>query len=118
MEIAITMQVKVCLPDDGPIPIEKIVSSLKDQKIEAKLVEEIITTADVRIVTALCGERYSNNGEPAQYSRAGTSKKTIITSLGSSNLKFVNNGKKMCTCYGIILYIKLHNAIEIYPGRL
>ena len=36
----------------------------------------------------------------------------------ASENEIVNNGKKMCTCYGIILYIKLHNAIEIYPGRL
>jgi hypothetical protein len=33
MQIVIAMQVKVCLPDDEPVPIEKVVSTLKDQKI-------------------------------------------------------------------------------------
>ncbi|MCX6697720.1 MAG: hypothetical protein NTV84_09250, partial [Methanoregula sp.] len=33
--------------------LKKLSVRLKDQKIEAKLVEEIITTADAKIVTAL-----------------------------------------------------------------
>lgn len=87
MEIIVSMQVKVCLPEDEVVPIENLVSSLKSQKIEAIVLEKIITTADTRIVTAICGEKYSKRSETTQYTRAGTSKKGIICSVGSMTLK-------------------------------
>jgi len=87
MEIIVSLQVKVCLPEDRVTPIESLVSSLKSQKIEAIVLEEIITTADTRIVTTFCGEKYSKRSESTKYTRAGTSEKTIICSVGSLTLK-------------------------------
>jgi hypothetical protein len=87
MEIIVSLQVKVCLPENRVTPIESLVSSLKSQKIDAIVLEEIITTADTRIVTTLCGEKYSKRSEATQYTRAGTSEKTIICSVGSLTLK-------------------------------
>jgi len=87
MEIIVSLQVKVCLPENRVTPIESLVSSLKSQKIEAIVLEEIITTAYTWIVTSLCGEKYSKRSEATQYTRAGTSEKTIICSVGSLTLK-------------------------------
>ena len=59
MEIIVPLQVKVCLPEDEVVPIENLVYVLKDLKIEAKLLEQLINKADAVIVTKLCGEKYT-----------------------------------------------------------
>ncbi len=87
MEITVSLQVKVCLPDDKAIPIESLISSIKKQKLEATLVKEIITTADTSAATSHCGEKYSKRSEDQQYTRAGTSEKTIICSVGALTFK-------------------------------
>jgi len=87
MEIIVSMQVKVCLPEVEVVPIENLVSSLKSQKIEAQVLEKIITAVDTQIVISLCGEKYSKRSEANQYTRAGTYEKTIICSVGSLTLK-------------------------------
>ncbi|MDO8872171.1 MAG: ISH6 family transposase, partial [Methanoregula sp.] len=94
MEIIVTLQVKVCLPEDEEVPIEYLVYMLTDLKIEAKLLEQIINTADTEIVTKLCGEKYSKKTGNERYARAGTSVRKPITSIGQLNLK-VNRVKDL-----------------------
>ena len=87
MEIIVPLQVKVCLPEDEVVPIENLVYVLKDLKIEAKLLEQLINKADAVIVTKLCGEKYTKITGNKRYARAGTFKRKPITSVGQLNLK-------------------------------
>jgi hypothetical protein len=87
MEIIVPLQVKVCLPEDEVVPIENLVNMLRDLKIEAKLVEQIISIADAVIVTKLCGEKYTKKTGTEKYVHAGTSVRKAITSVGQLNLK-------------------------------
>ena len=73
MEIIVPLQVKVCLPEDEVVPIEYLVYEIRNLKIEAKLLEQLINTADTKIVTKLCGEKYSKKTGNERYARAGTS---------------------------------------------
>ena len=94
MEIIVPLQVKVCLPEDEVVPIEYLVNEIRNLKIEAKLVEQIINTADTEIVTKRCGEKYSKKTGNESYERAGTSIRKPITSVGRLNLK-VNRVKNI-----------------------
>ena len=87
MEIIVPLQVKVCLPEDEVVPIENLVYVLKDLKIEAKLLEQLINKADAVIVTKLCGEKYTKITGNERSARAGTFKRKPITSVGQLNLK-------------------------------
>jgi transposase-like protein len=87
MEIIVPLQVKVCLPEDEVVPIEYLVYEIRNLKIEAKLLEQLINTADTKIVTKLCGEKYSKKTGNERYARAGTSVRKLITSIGQLNLK-------------------------------
>ena len=87
MEIIVPLQIKVCLPEDEVVPIENLVYVLKDLKIEAKLLEQLINKADAVIVTKLCGEKYTKITGNKRYARAGTFKRKPITSVGQLNLK-------------------------------
>jgi hypothetical protein len=42
MEIIVPLQVKVCLSEDETVPIEYFVRMLRDQRIEALLLERIL----------------------------------------------------------------------------
>jgi hypothetical protein len=75
MEINVSIEVNVCVPDDEAVPIENLVSSLKIQNIEARILEQIITATDDKLVTSLCGEKYSKGDGNERYARAGTSEK-------------------------------------------
>jgi len=87
MEIIVPLQVKVCLPEDEVVPIEYLVNEIRNLKIEAKLVEQIISSADTEIVTKRCGEKYSKKMGNERYARAGTSVRKLITSIGQLVLK-------------------------------
>ena len=87
MEINVSIEVNVCVPDDEAVPIENLVSSLKIQNIEARILEQIITATDDKLVTSLCGEKYSKGDGNERYARAGTSEKKPITSVGQLNVK-------------------------------
>jgi len=87
MEIIVPLQVKVCLPEDEVVPIEYLVYEIRNLKIEAKLLEQLINTADTKIVTKLCGDKYSKKTGNERYARAGTSERKLITSIGQLNLK-------------------------------
>ena len=87
MEIIVPLQVKVCLPEDEVVPIEYLVYEIRNLKIEAKLLEHLINTADTKIVTKLCGEKYSKKMGNERYARAGTSVRKLITSIGQLDLK-------------------------------
>lgn len=87
MEIIVPLQVKVCLPEDEIVPIEYLVYEIRNLKIEAKLLEQLINTADTKIVTKLCGDKYSKKTGNERYARAGNSVRKLITSLGQLNLK-------------------------------
>ena len=87
MEIIVPLQVKVFLPEDEIVPIENLVSMLKNLKIDAKVLEQIINSADAEIVTKLCGEKYTKKSGNESYVRAGTSERKPITSVGQLNIK-------------------------------
>ena len=87
MEIIVPLQVKVCFPEDEIVPIENLVYMLKNLKIEAKILEQIINIANDDIVTNLCGERYTKKSGNESYVRAGTSARKPITSVGQLNIK-------------------------------
>ncbi|MDO9035300.1 MAG: transposase, partial [Methanoregula sp.] len=87
MEIIVQMQVKVCLPEDESVPIENLVYVLRNQQIEARLLEKIINSADTDIATKLCGEKYTKKSGNECYLRAGTSERKPITSVGQLNIK-------------------------------
>ncbi|MDO9326411.1 MAG: transposase [Methanoregula sp.] len=87
MEIIVQMQVKVCLPEDEAVPIENLVYMLRNQHIEARLLEKIINSADTDIATKLCGEKYTKKSGNERYLRSGTSEKKLITSVGQLNIK-------------------------------
>jgi transposase-like protein len=82
MEIIVSLQVKVCIADNGPVPIESLVSILKDRHIEAGVLEQILVTMDTNLVDSYCGARYSKRTGEERYVRAGTSEKRLVTSIG------------------------------------
>ncbi|PKG31637.1 transposase [Methanoregula sp.] len=82
MQITISMNVNVCLPDNEKVPIEAIEYSLKNQNLDAKVLEQVLTAIDAKLVTIQCGEKYSKDQSNRRYRRAGTSRKTVITSVG------------------------------------
>jgi hypothetical protein len=82
VQITISMNVNVCLPDNEKVPLEGIECSLKDQNLEAKVMEQVLMAIDAELVTIHCGEKYSKDRIDRRYRRAGTSSKTVITSVG------------------------------------
>lgn len=86
MEILVSMQVKVYLPEDEPVSIENLVYLLKELGIEAKFIEQIVNAADDEIVTKLCGEKYMKKGNE-RYVRVGTLERKPIISVGQLDIK-------------------------------
>jgi len=88
MDIVHAIEVKICISEGGqPIPIESLVASVKNLQIEARLLERILEAMNEYLVNSYCGERYSRRTREERYIRAGTSEKTIVTSVGSITLK-------------------------------
>jgi len=87
MDIVHAIEVKVCISEDQRIPIESLVASVKRLQIEEKLLEHILVGVNDILVDSYCGEKYSRRSPEARYIRAGTSEKTIVTSVGSITLK-------------------------------
>jgi len=88
MDIVHAIEVKICISEDGqPIPIESLVASVKKLQIEARLLERILEAMNEYLVNSYCGERYSRRAPEERYIRAGTSEKTIVTTVGSIILK-------------------------------
>lgn len=87
MEIIVPLHVKVCLSDDETVPIEYFVRMLRDQRIEALLLERILNAADEQLVISMCGEKYSRQTGNERFKRAGTSERKIVTSFGPMTLK-------------------------------
>lgn len=85
MDIIVSMQVKVSLPDDETVSIEYLVRMLKDQQIESQVLEHILNAVDEQLVKSFCGEKYSR--QTGRYVRAGTSERRLVTTVGSVTLK-------------------------------
>ncbi|MFA5269289.1 MAG: ISH6 family transposase, partial [Methanoregula sp.] len=84
MDIIVSMQVKVSLPDDETVSIEYLVRMLKDQQIESQVLEHILNAVDEQLVKSFCGEKYSR--QTGRYVRAGTSERRLVTTVGSVTL--------------------------------
>lgn len=87
MQIIVSLQVKVCIDDQKPVPIESLVSVLKNQHIEAGVLEQILDAIDKNLIKDYCGERYSKRTAEARYVRAGTSEKRFVTTVGPVTIR-------------------------------
>ncbi|MFA5332704.1 MAG: ISH6 family transposase, partial [Methanoregula sp.] len=87
MKIIVSLHVKVCIADNGPVPLESLVSILKDRHIEAGLLEQIPVAIDHNLVNSYCGARYSKRTGEERYVRAGTSEKQLVTSIGPVTIR-------------------------------
>jgi len=88
MDIVHVIEVKVCIPEDSqPKPIESLVASVKSLQIEARILERTLAAMDENLVDSYCSRRYSRRTPEERYIRAGTSEKTVVTSVGSITLK-------------------------------
>jgi len=82
MELCTTLLIKIVIPDNEVVPIECLIQTIKAQEIERKTAEAVLNTIDDIKTCELCGEKYSRTCDNRLYCRAGTSTRTISTTIG------------------------------------
>lgn len=86
-EIAISLQVKIQMPEDKKLTVGNVVTAIHSIGIEKMLAEEITHTIDKEKVEEYCGPANARGNGGKRYRRAGTKERHPVTSVGKLDLK-------------------------------
>lgn len=87
MEAHIAVHLKLDIPEDKKIPIEQLTYVITDQNIEKQVLEALLQALNDDIVEGFCNKKHQQGNGQAQYQRAGTTTRKIITMVGELNLR-------------------------------
>lgn len=86
MHASVDVHLELTIQDDKTVPLGTLAQSITDLDIEARLVEELVESADCQLTESYCGEKYERGNGEKRYQRAGTTTRTATTSAGEHEL--------------------------------
>lgn len=86
-ETFVSVQVKICIPEDKKITIGNLATTIHNMQIDKKVTEGIVQGLSEKITSEYCGLKYTRGNGKERFQRAGTKCRHPVTCVGALDLR-------------------------------